>query len=36
MDAHGFGNYSPEKAQNNIRDMFKVHSMKRFDATGGD
>ena len=24
MDAHGFGNYSQMKQQNNLRDMFKV------------
>ena len=35
LEAQGFGNYNSHKQQNNLRDMFKVHSMKRFDAAGG-
>ena len=35
IEVHGFGSYNAEKQQKNLRDMFKVHSMKRFDAAGG-
>ena len=35
LEKHGFGNYSAEKQQKNLRDMFKVQSLKRFDAAGG-
>ena len=35
LDNHGFGNYSPEKAEKNLRSMFMAHNSKRFDAGGG-
>ena len=35
IEVGGFGNFNSEKQQKNLRDMFKVHSMKRFDAAGG-
>ena len=34
-EGQGFGSFSAQKQQSNLRDMFKTHQMKRFDAAGG-
>ena len=34
-EGQGFGSFSAQRQQSDLRDMFKTHQMKRFDAAGG-